>query len=227
MAITFYFAPYSTASITVNVLNELEHGRSEPIAKRVELSLSDGDTRKPDYLSKINPNGRVPAVIHDGVPIWESAAITMYLGELFGVAKEGDDKPGLYPAPGPKRGEAMKWIVWGNVTFANVGSRIASLVPKGTPGGNEEGSQDETAHDKHTSGELEKSKKDLTALLRILDQALEGKNFLLGENYTLADTHLHAVVGWVLMMVKDLGSFSNVDAWLAKGGARPALKNRY
>ncbi|KAI9880154.1 MAG: hypothetical protein M1823_006761, partial [Watsoniomyces obsoletus] len=90
----------STASITQGVLAELDIE-----CERVKLDIEAGDTRKPDFL-KVNPNGRVPAIVHDGTPIWESAAITMYLGELFGVDAE------LYPAPGPKRGEAMKWIVW-------------------------------------------------------------------------------------------------------------------
>jgi glutathione S-transferase len=56
--------------------------------------------------------------VHEGVAIWESSAITMYLGEVFGV----DDN--LYPAVGPKRGEAMKWIAWGNVTLAEPASRL-------------------------------------------------------------------------------------------------------
>ena len=34
------------------------------------------DNQKPDYL-KLNPNGRVPMIVHEGTPIWESAAITM------------------------------------------------------------------------------------------------------------------------------------------------------
>ena len=34
------------------------------------------ENQKPDYL-KLNPNGRVPMIVHDGTPIWESAAITM------------------------------------------------------------------------------------------------------------------------------------------------------
>jgi glutathione S-transferase len=73
MSLTFYFAPMSTASITKAVIAEL----GIP-GDRVELNISAGDTKKPEFL-KINPNGRVPAIVHEGMPIWESAAITMYL----------------------------------------------------------------------------------------------------------------------------------------------------
>ena len=61
-------------------------------------------------------------------PIWESAAITMYLGEMFGV------DAGLYPPPGPRRGEAMKWIVWANVNVAEAAGRLAAAMPAGSEG---------------------------------------------------------------------------------------------
>ena len=117
MSLTFYFAPMSTASITEAVLAEL----GTP-CDLVTLDISAGDTRSPDFV-KVNPNGRVPVIVHEGMPIWESSAITMYLGEIFGV----DAK--LYPAPGPKRGEAMKWIAWSNVTLVEPASRLSALLP--------------------------------------------------------------------------------------------------
>ncbi len=122
MSLTFYFAPMSTASITEAILAEL----GTPCA-RVNLDISAGNTRSPDFL-KVNPNGRVPAIIHEGMPIWESSAITMYLGEVFGV----DAK--LYPAPVPKRGEAMKWIAWSNVTLVEPASRLSALLPTSSEG---------------------------------------------------------------------------------------------
>lgn len=122
MSLTFYYAPMSTASVTEGVLAEL----GVP-CERVKLDIGAGDTRKPHFL-EVNPNGRVPAIVHDGTPIWESAAITMYLGETFG------EDAGLYPAPGPKRGEAMKWITWGNVALAEAGGRLAASLPPGSEG---------------------------------------------------------------------------------------------
>src|SRR5687768_326574 len=100
MSLIFYYAPMSTATIAQLVIEEL----GIP-CERVKLDIQSGDTKKPDFL-KLNPNGKVPLIVHDGTVIWESTAITMYLGETFGVDK------GLYPAAGPKRGEAMKWITW-------------------------------------------------------------------------------------------------------------------
>src|ERR1700761_3226871 len=111
MSLTFYYAPMSTSGITELVLAEL----GLPVEK-IKLDTKAGDTKKPEYL-KINPNGLVPCIVHDGVSIWESAAITIYLGETFGTAKQ------LWPEPGPRRGEAMKWVVWTNVTVAEAMQR--------------------------------------------------------------------------------------------------------
>src|SRR5947209_774811 len=111
MSLTFYRAPQSTASVTEIVFEEL--GVPHEV---VTLDLQKGDTKKPEF-KKLNPNGRVPVVVHDGTVLFESCAITMYLGETFGVEKK------LWPAAGPKRGEAMKWIAWSNVTFGEAISR--------------------------------------------------------------------------------------------------------
>jgi glutathione S-transferase len=200
----------STASITEAVLAEL----GTP-CDRVKLDISAGDTRKPDFL-KVNPNGRVPAIVHEGTSIWESSAITMYLGEVFGV----DAK--LYPAPGPKRGEAMKWIAWGNVTLAEAGGRLSASLPTGSEGAVQPNSLDWVSPDQRSAIAVEKAKADLADCLGILDGGLEGKSFLLGD-YSLADTHLQGIVGWIETMEVSLTPFPNVKGWLKRCGERPAL----
>jgi glutathione S-transferase len=210
MSLTFYFAPMSTASITEAVLAEL----GIPF-DLVTLNISVGDTRKPEFL-KINPNGRVPAIVHEGVAIWESSAITMYLGETFGVDKK------LYPTPGPKRGEAMKWIAWSNVTFAEPASRLFASLPPEMQGDIETNAQEKVAPEMKSAVAMEKAKADLADCLRILNDGLEGRSFLIGD-YSLADTHLQGIVGWIGSMDIDLTSFPNVTGWLERCYERPAI----
>jgi glutathione S-transferase len=214
MSLTFYYAPMSTASLTEAVLAEL----GTP-CDRVKIDLSAGDTHKPDFL-KLNPNGRVPVIVHEGTPIWESAAITMYLGELFGVEAK------LYPAPGPKRGEAMKWITWSNVTLAEAAGRLSASLPTGEQGAVEAGSVDWVPPEERSAialeKALEKAKADLAVCFGILDSALAGKSFLLGD-YSLTDTHLQGIVGWIASMGVDLSAFPNILGWLQRCGERPAL----
>jgi glutathione S-transferase len=210
MTLRFYFVPFSTASITEAVLAELGVE-----CDRVQLDIQAGDTRQPAFLA-INPNGRVPAITHDGTAIWESAAITMYLGETFGV------RDGLYPAPGPKRGEAMAWIVWSNVSLAEAAGRFAAALPPGSPGAVEPGSRDWVPPAERSPRAAETAARDLTQCLAILDGRLAVQPFLVGA-YTLADTHVQGFVGWIGSMAVDLSPFSHVVGWMERCSARPAL----
>lgn len=198
MSLIFYAAPMSTATLTEIVFEEL--GVSYD---RKQLDIRAGDTKKPEFL-KVNPNAKVPAIVHDGVAIWESAAITMYLGEMFGVAK------GLYPAAGPKRGEAMKWIVWTNVTLAEAVYRRGHMGEWAEPDA------------RSAKGEAQATK-DIGELLAIANAALEGKPFLLGD-YTLADTHLNSYLDWLRHSKIDFAPFPNLNAWSARCAARPAYQ---
>jgi glutathione S-transferase len=210
VSLTFYSAPMSTASITEAVLAEL--GLE---CDRIDLDLSAGDTKKPEYL-KINPNGRVPAIVHDGTAIWESSAITMYLGELFGVEAK------LYPAPGPHRGEAMKWITWSNVTLAEAAGRLFASLPPEKQGDPATNADEKVTSEKTRASAMAKAKADLADCLRILDIGLEGRSFLIDE-YSLADTHLQGIVGWAAMLDFDITPFTNVTSWLKRCYQRPAI----
>lgn len=106
MSLVFYYAPKSTAVTVHWALEEL----GIPY-ERVDIDLAARDQDKAGYRS-LNPNGKVPLVVHDGVAIFESAAILIHLGETFGVERD------LFPPPGFDRAEAVKWIVWTNATLA-------------------------------------------------------------------------------------------------------------
>src|SRR5215469_12989568 len=77
MGFTLYNAPQSTCSQRVRfVLN----AKKLPFAE-VKLDLLAGDQLKPDYL-KLNPNGVVPTLDHDGAIIIDSSVIIEYLDEI-------------------------------------------------------------------------------------------------------------------------------------------------
>ena len=77
MAFKLYNAPQSTCSQRVRfVLNAKGLAFEE-----VKLNLLEGDQLKPDYL-KLNPNGVVPTLDHDGAIIIDSNVITEYLDEV-------------------------------------------------------------------------------------------------------------------------------------------------
>lgn len=90
MSIVLYNAPQSTCSQRVRfVLHAKKLGFEEH-----KLNLLEGDQLKPEYL-KINPNGVVPSIVHDGEPITDSSVIIEYLDEAF-------------PEPNPLRPRGLK-----------------------------------------------------------------------------------------------------------------------
>jgi glutathione S-transferase len=102
MAFTLYNAPQSTCSQRVRfVLN----AKKLPFAE-IKLDLLAGDQLKPDYL-KLNPNGVVPTLDHDGAIIIDSSVIIEYLGE---VAPEPESFSPAAPAERARMRALMRFI---------------------------------------------------------------------------------------------------------------------
>ena len=198
MSLKFYYAPMSTASVTALVLEELEVPH-----ERILVTVGEG-TRKPEFL-KINPNGKVPVIEHDGTVIFESSAITMYLGEVYGVDKK------LYPASGPSRGEAMMWIGWANVTLGEAAGRWLRNTNDNVP------------EDLRNAKVGQAAREDIDNCLRILDGALASRAYLVGD-FTLADAHIRAFVDWLEFTGIDMAPFKNLRAWADRCAQRPAFQ---
>ncbi len=198
MSLVFYHSPMSSAVVTHWALEEL----GIPYEK-VKVDFQK-DTKTPEYL-KLNPNGCVPLIVHDGTPIWESAAIAIYLGETFGVEK------GLFPAPGPKRGEALKWIVWGNVTLGGAMNRYQFAASERIPEEQRNAKAAEVAR-----GEVER-------MFGILDGALAGRQWLVGDGFSLVDGHVSAFVSYAGMIGFDTKKYANLEAWRTRATSRPAF----
>lgn len=199
MNLVFYYSPMSTATITELVIEELNLP-----CKRIKMDLAAKETRKPEYL-KLNPNGKVPLIVHNDQPIWESAAITMYLGESFGVEK------GLYPAAGTKRGEAMMWINWTSSTLSSEVYRWAQNTLEWCPA------------DERNEKAGQAALKEINNCLSIFNQELSNKKFVLGD-YSLVDTHMNSFIDWLRHMKIDFSAYSWINSWSDRCCARPAYK---
>jgi len=196
--ITYYYAPMSTAVRTTWAVEEL----GVP-CERVKLDIQKKETKTEAFL-KLNPNGVVPLLVVDGLPIFESTAILLYLGETYGVDK------GLYPQPGLKRAETMRWVVWANIGFLDPMSRWARNTASYIPA------------DQHNAKAAEAGKNDLGAALQIVDKALAGKSYLVDDKFSLADLAVSSYLGWLKFMGYDYSPFKNVSAWAERCLGRPA-----
>ncbi len=199
MSLTFYYAPMTSSTRVYWALEEL----SAPFEK-VKVDLAAGDQKKPEYLA-MNPNGKVPLLVVDGTPIFESLAMLTYLGETYGVEK------GLYPAPGPARGAALKWLAWSSVTLGEALSRLLRNQSDRFP-----------AEERNAQAGAS-AKKEIIELLGIVDKELTNKEYLLGNNFSLADLAIATYLPFLMRLGVDYGAHKNVVAWLGRCTSRPAL----
>lgn len=198
MSLIFYFAPMSTASTVHWSLEELGIPYE---AVRVDLTDAADKQRK---LGPVNPNLKVPVLVHDGTVVFESAAIQAYLGETFGVEK------GLYPAPGRQRGEALKWLAWANVSLAEAVSRWQRNTSDRIPAELRNASAGAVA------------RKELDQLIGIFEEQLADKPYALGDAASLVDFHLASMFQWIGFLGVSLDAFPKTKAWTARCGARAA-----
>lgn len=126
--ITLYHAPASRSSRFLWLLEEI--GQPYEV-KLVSLRRRDGTGEPPPpTYRKIHPHGKVPALVHDGTVVFESAAIALYLGDAFPGAK-------MSPAIGDtKRGAYVTWLAYytGVLEPAFVGKALGFTTINSTTG---------------------------------------------------------------------------------------------
>ncbi len=201
MSLTFYYSPMSSATRIHWALEEL----GIPYEK-VKIDIKSGAQKKPDYL-KINPNGKVPAIVDDGVPMFESLAILLHLGDKYGVGKK------RWPAAGtPEWMHAVTWSTWATVTLATWIFRYVSNTSERFPAEQKNAKQAELA------------KKEVESCLSILNQELSGKDYLGGQEFSLLDVGAASMITFARMMGGiDMSAYPNVDAWSQRCTSRPAM----
>ncbi len=184
----------------------------------VKTDFASGDTRAPEFL-RINPNGHVPALVDGELRLFESMAINLYLAERYGA-------DGLWPTTLEDRARAVQWSFW--VMTECEAHTFAVLLARG-------GKQFETWREWTQSAEYERTHpvhvppdpKAATAALqlpfRVLDDALAGREYLLGNDFGVTDLNVASVLVTARLALIRFAAFPHLDAWLARCTSRPAL----
>jgi GSH-dependent disulfide-bond oxidoreductase len=176
------------------------------------INIGQNETWTPEFLS-LNPNGKIPSIIDPDGPgakplaLFESGAILLYLAEKTGT---------LLPADPARRYEAIQWVFF---QMAAVGPMFGQLGFFHKFAGRE-------IEDKRP---LERYRNESKRLLGVLETRLDGRDWIMGEDYTIADISL---LGWVRNLIGFYGagelvefdSLKRVPAWLERGLARPAVQ---
>jgi glutathione S-transferase len=169
--------------------------------EHIPIEIGPAGARRPDYLA-INPNGRLPAIDDDGFHLWESLAITLYLAKKHAPGS-------LYPATPEGEAKAWQWSLW-SVQEVDRGVNIWSLHAVRLP-----------AEDRDAV-RLAEALKVLAPPFAVLESELAKRSFLLGEDFTVADLNVAAVISRAIDM--DLSATPRLAAWLSRCLDRPAAR---
>ncbi len=176
------------------------------------VDIMKDESHLPEFLA-LNPNGKIPAIIDpdgpSGTPLglFESGAILLYLA----------DKTGKFmPADAAARWEAIQWVFF---QMASIGPMFGQLGFFNKFAG-------KAYEDKRP---LQRYVDESKRLLGVLDTRLAGRDWIMGDDYTVADI---ATLGWVDNLItfyeaRELvgyDGFGNVAGWLERGLARPAVQ---
>lgn len=166
----------------------------------VPVDTAKGEQHAPEFRA-INPNGKVPAILDDGVAVFDSTAILMYLSEKtgqFGVAPE-------------ERGALLSWLMFvatGLGPFSGQSVHFHYAAPEDVP----------YAKNRYM--------REIERHYQVLDAHLAGRDFVVGDSYSIADMSLW---GWAMRGGRVLGGeglaqFPEVARWYDTINARPAVE---
>lgn len=167
------------------------------------IAVEMKDLKSAEYL-KVNPNGKVPTLVDGDFKLFESMAINLYLAEKHG-------KDGFFPASAEDRALCAQWSFWGMTEVEK--SLLTVLIDMFM-----------TPPDKKKPEAVAEALKALPKPFGVLNGALEGREYLLGSGFTVADLNLASICSWAKPIKYDFGPFPNVQAWLDRCLARPAYK---
>jgi len=174
------------------------------------INIRTGDQFKEDFV-KVNPNSKIPAIVDpDGpggkpISLFESGAILLYLAEKTGKLLPSDP--------------ALKWetITWLFFQMGGIGPMFGQF-----------GHFYKYAQEKIPYA-INRYTTEAKRLLKVLDTRLEGRQYLVGEEYTMADI---SIFPWVSCLSTfyaadeqlGLAEYKDVNAWLERCLARPAVE---
>jgi len=176
------------------------------------VDITKNESWTPEFLS-LNPNGKIPAILDpdgpDGKPLglFESGAILIYLAEKTGK---------LLPSDAARRYETIAWVMF---QMGGIGPMFGQLGFFHKFAGKDY--EDKRPRDRYAA----ESKR----LLGVLETRLDGRDWIMGDEYTIADI---ATLGWVRNLIGfygareivDYDTLKHVPAWLERGLARPAVQ---
>ena len=162
--------------------------------------------QKVDWYLKINPNGRIPAIVDRGnhdFAVFESGAILWYLAEKYGKFLSDDPKT---------RSETLQWLMFQMGGIGPMMGQAMYFQRIAAPNGNE------------IPFAIERYVNETRRLFEVMETRLEGRDWLAGDDFSIADIATYPwarAYYWAQVSVEGL---PNLQAWFDRIDARPATQ---
>lgn len=160
----------------------------------INIDLSKGENRTPEYLA-INPNGKVPALVDGDIKLWESSAIMAHL-----AIKAGSD---LWPSDPAQQVDVLRWLNWDTAHFSrHAGTLMFNNYVKSKFG---MGEPDTAA--------VEESTGFLKQFAQVLDNHLQGREYILGNKLSIADFGVGSFLPTAHLSKMPLDGCTEIERW--------------
>ncbi len=189
-----YYSPGACSLSPHIVLHEAGLPFETVLASTKTHKLPDGT----DYYS-INPRGYVPLLeLDDGQRLTEGPVIVQW------IADQVPQKRLAPPAGTMPRYRVMEWL---NFVSAELHKQFSPLFNPAYP---------------EEAKAINREK--LLGRYTWVDEQLAGRQYLMGDEYSVADAYLYTVTRWTVPMKLDISSRANLAAFMARVGQRPAVQ---
>ncbi len=170
---------------------------------RIDAGMNFGVVNTPEYR-KLNPNGLVPTIEDEGFVLWESNAIVRYLAAKHSAGK-------FWPTDLKVRADADRWMDWCTSTLWPAFRPVFWNLIR-------------TPADKRSQKEIDEGAQKTGEMLGRLDGYLAGRQFVAGDQITMADIAFGPILYLVQNVPFDRPKLANYDVWYARLAERPAFK---
>lgn len=196
--------------VTVLLEELLELGKTEADYDAWLVNIGEGDQFGSGFVSA-NPNSKIPVLVDHSaatpIRVFESGAIMVYLAEKFGA---------FLPSEPAQRAECMSWLFWniGSIPFLGGGfGHFYAYAPE------------------KLEYPINRYAMEVKRQLDVLDQNLASRQYMCGDEYTIADMANHAWYGNLVLgnlyeaqEFLDVTTYKNVTRWALEIQERPAVQ---
>ncbi|MFD1611366.1 glutathione S-transferase family protein [Sphingomonas tabacisoli] len=163
------------------------------------IDMSAQQQKSPEFLA-INPNGRIPAIVDDGFPVFESGAILIWLA----------DKAGKFLPSDPKgRSTVIQWLMW---QMGGLGPMMGQL------------NVFKRYFPEHIPSAIDRYERESYRLFGVMDGRLADSPYLGGDEYSIADIACWPWVRAYEWPGLTLDNHPHLKAWADGIGGRDAVK---